>query len=108
MLEMHVTSQESEWSCMYSSVKVIDFASLYDFYIGFWKCSDTVILFCFSFDYLFISTLSDRIGSEALSECSIDDKHESPEINKIIRLIISHTIISIEINNIYFEISFTK
>jgi hypothetical protein len=69
----------------------------------FWHC-DTFLFFI----WLLINFHYIDIGREVLSECSLDDKHESPEINKIIWLIISHIIISIEINNIYFEISFTK
>jgi hypothetical protein len=42
-------SQESEQSCI--CVSGIDFASYYDFFIGFWKCSDSVVFFLFPFLY---------------------------------------------------------
>jgi hypothetical protein len=42
--EVPVPSQESEHSCVCVLVG-IDFASFYDFSIGFWNCSDSVVFF---------------------------------------------------------------
>ena len=44
--EVPVPSQESEQSCVCVLVG-IDFASFYDFSIGFWNCSDRVVFFFF-------------------------------------------------------------
>ena len=41
-IEVAVPSQETEWSCIYVFLR-IEFASFYDFSIGFWKCG----IFCF-------------------------------------------------------------
>ena len=40
---------------MYLCVRGINFASFYDFSIGFWKCSDSLLIFIFHF----ISQLTD-------------------------------------------------
>ena len=43
-------SQESEW-LLYLCVSDIGFASFYDFSIGCWKCSDSVVFFVFLLDF---------------------------------------------------------
>ena len=42
-----VPSQESERPCIIICVRIIDFASFFDFSIVFWNCSDTVVFFVF-------------------------------------------------------------
>jgi len=42
---MPVPNQESKQSCI--CVRGIDFSSFYDFSIGFWKCSCSVVSFIF-------------------------------------------------------------
>ena len=46
---MSVPGQESDRSCIF--VWGINFATLYDFSIGFWNCCESVIFFVFHFDY---------------------------------------------------------
>ena len=41
---------------MYICVKGIDFASFYDFCIGFWNCSDSVV-FCVFLDFGTVPTV---------------------------------------------------
>ena len=42
-----VPSQESERPCIIICVRILDFASFFDFSIVFWNCSNTVVFFVF-------------------------------------------------------------
>ena len=65
-IEVPVPSQEREQSCicvrghvfvlevMYLCVRDIDFAFVYDFSVGFWKCSHSVVFWCFCFSFFYI------------------------------------------------------
>ena len=44
-IEVSVAIQESGSSCM--CVRYIDYASVYDFFVGFWNCSNRVVFFVF-------------------------------------------------------------
>ena len=70
--EVPVPSQESEQSCACVLVG-IDFASFYDFSIGFWNCSDSGI-FCFSF---YFSTILQLLVLYIMVVISIDGRNNS-------------------------------
>jgi hypothetical protein len=41
-------------------VRIIDFSSFYDFSIGFWNCSDSMVII---FHFILVSSIAKRIGS---------------------------------------------
>ena len=47
LIEMPVLNQESELSC----ICVLGVSILYDFSIGFWNCSDSVVFFLIHFTF---------------------------------------------------------
>ena len=74
-IEVTVPSQESGWSF----ISVIDFATIYDFDIWFWNCSDSVVFFVFYFIIEYIKFEWQRydrlISASGLKSASI------PQIN---------------------------